>query len=162
MPSGAVRAVCFDASVLVALHLDEDGSAKAKEAFNGEPTKYTTAFCFYETLTLLKVHLLYRAKDRGRYLQCCHALAAWFGSFSDRYQDIDLSDPLTFALAYRIADTHGLDLSDALQIASVRHGFFSGLVGDSTTILATADLNLARAARAEGLRVWSVLDEDRP
>jgi len=34
--------------------------------------------------------------------------------------------------------------------------------GDSTTILVTADRELAKAAKAEGLRVWSILDEPAP
>jgi hypothetical protein len=55
-----------------------------------------------------------------------------------------------------------LDLSDAFQILSVKIGFAAHLSGGSQTILVTADKKLAKAARAEGLRVWSVLEEPTP
>lgn len=60
------------------------------------------------------------------------------------------------------AEKHGLDLSDAFQIHSVKEGFFSNMCGDSKTYLVTADKKLAKAARAEELRVWSVLEEPAP
>jgi len=61
-----------------------------------------------------------------------------------------------------MADQHQLDLSDAFQILSVKEGFFSRSCGDSQAILVTADRELAKAARVEGLSVWSVLDEPAP
>jgi hypothetical protein len=56
-----------------------------------------------------------------------------------------------------------LDLSDAFQIVSVKESFGAHMWrGDSRTILVTADRKLAKAARAEDLRVWSVLEEPAP
>jgi uncharacterized protein with PIN domain len=54
---GAVWAVCFDASALAKLRLDEDKSQRVVKAFANDPTKYTTPFCFCETLTLLKARV---------------------------------------------------------------------------------------------------------
>lgn len=48
------------------------------------------------------------------------------------------------------------------QIVSVRDGYFAPLVNDSQTVLVTADKDLAVAARAENLRVWSAMEEDPP
>jgi hypothetical protein len=58
-------------------------------------------------------------------------------------------------------DKYQLDLSDAFQILSVK-AFAPHMIGGSRTILVTADKELAKAARAEGLRVWSVLEEPAP
>jgi hypothetical protein len=50
----------------------------------------------------------------------------------------------------------------ALQLASLKYGNYASLARESKTVLTTADRELANAARAEGLRVWSVLDETPP
>ena len=55
-----------------------------------------------------------------------------------------------------------LSLANAFQIVSVKEGYFSHLVNDSKTVLVTADKLLAAAARAEGLRVWSAMEEPPP
>jgi predicted nucleic acid-binding protein len=161
LAGSAVRAVCFDASALVKLHLVEAGHDKVRTAFNAEPTKYTTPFCFYEALSVLKARIGTGA-DRARYLDACARLTAWFGAVQRYVPDLNFTDPTTFSHAKQIVEKYGLDLSDAFQIVSVQRGFFSGLVRGSATILATADEKLTKAARSEGLRVWSVLDEDRP
>ena len=58
--SPAPRANCFDASALVKVFTREANSDIVREYFNHRsPTKYTTPFCFYETLNVLKVKWLY-------------------------------------------------------------------------------------------------------
>jgi predicted nucleic acid-binding protein len=111
--STAARASCFDASALLKLYVQEDGSDKLREYWNREPTKFTTS---------LEV----------------------------------------FFAAQRTAEKHKIDLSDAFQIHTVKEGFFSNLSAGSKTILVSADRDLVKAARAEGLRVWSILDESPP
>jgi predicted nucleic acid-binding protein len=157
----AGRAMCFDASALVKRYLDEPGYEKVRAAFRAEPTKYTTPFCFYEALSVLKARIGTGA-DRARYLHACADLTAWFGAVQRSVKDLDFTDHTTFRHAKQIVEKYGLDFSDAFQIVSVQRGFFSVLAGDSATILATADAKLAKAARSEGLLVWPVLDEDRP
>ncbi len=61
-----------------------------------------------------------------------------------------------------IAERSRLDLSDAFQILSVKKGYFSVLASESSTVLVTADKELADAARAEGLRAWSLMLEPAP
>jgi hypothetical protein len=53
-------------------------------------------------------------------------------------------------------------MSDAFQILSVKEGYFSGLVGDSSTVLVTADEGLAKVARIEGVKSWYCLGEAEP
>lgn len=69
---------------------------------------------------------------------------------------------MVFSSAKLLVERTSLDLSDAIQIISVKEGYFSHLVNDSKTVLVTADKALAAAARAEGLRVWSAMEESPP
>jgi predicted nucleic acid-binding protein len=161
--STAVRANCFDASALVKRYVTEEGSSVLREYWAKEPTKFTTSFCFYETLTQLKVHHLYRKTLNGDAFRKANLdLCAWFSAAFRRNPELNFLSPEIFFNAQRIANKYQFDLSDAFQILSVKEGYFSPLCGDSKTILVTADRKLAKAGRAEGLRAWSVLDEPAP
>jgi rRNA-processing protein FCF1 len=68
-----------------------------------------------------------------------------------------------FAQAEAIAPRYKkIDLSDALQIVSIKHGKLKHGVNGSKTLLVTADRGLERAARKEGLRVWNCEDTPTP
>lgn len=162
--SPAPRANCFDASALVKVFTLEPGSDVVSEYFNQRsPTKYTTPFCFYETLSVLKVKWLYRKElTQAEYSEAAFRLTAWFGAATRHAKDIDFQDPLVFSKVRDIEKRYSLDWSDAFQIMSVKDGYFSHLVNDSRTILVTADENLAKAARAEGIKCWYVIGEPEP
>ncbi len=161
--SDAVRANCFDASALLKLYVQEDGSETVRAYWRHEPTKFTTSLCFYETLTQLKVcHFYRRVLDSAEYKHATLDLCAWYGAVSKKVPELDFLSPEVFFAAQRTAEKHGLDLSDAFQIHSVKEGFFSKMSGGSTTILVTADRELAKAAKAEGLRVWNIMEEPAP
>jgi hypothetical protein len=49
------------------------------------------------------------------------------------------------------------DLPDTLQIVSMRKGFYSSLVGESRPVLITADNELAKVAKGEGLKAVNIL-----
>ena len=77
MNSIAARANCFDASALVKLYVDEVGSGIVRNYFNRESTKYTTPFCFYEALNVLKVKWMYRKElTKKQYLGAAFELTA--------------------------------------------------------------------------------------
>jgi predicted nucleic acid-binding protein len=160
-PTGAH---CFDASALLKVFTNETGSDVVRNYFNNHsPTKYTTPFCFYEVLTVLKVKCLYRREiTRDEYANAAFRLVAWFEASSRQVKDIDLKDPSVFIRVRDLAGRHSLDLSDAFQILSVKEGYFSGLINDSRTILVTADEDLAKASRAEGVRCWNCLTQPAP
>ncbi|MGO9146429.1 MAG: PIN domain-containing protein [Desulfomonilia bacterium] len=163
MHSTAVRADCFDASALVKVFTDEPDSDAVCDYFNSCPTKYTTPFCFYEAMNILKSKWKYQSKlDIDGYLEASFKLTAWYGASAAHVHDLDFTDPATFASARRLVLATGLDLSDAFQIVSVKQGYFSSLINDSSTVLVTADKLLARVAKSEGLRVWSVSEEHAP
>ena len=164
MDSPPPRANCFDASALVKVFAQEDGSDLVRNYFyNRSPTKYTTPFCFYEALSVLKTMWLYRKKlTREQYSDSAFRLTAWFGASTRYTNDIDFKDPVVFSKVRALVELHSLDLSDAFQILSVKDGYFSGLINQSQTVLVTADKSLALAARAEGVRAWYCLGEPEP
>ena len=127
------------------------------------PTKYTTPFCFYETLSVLKVKWLYRKEiTKEEYTEAAFRLTAWYSSSTRFAQDIDLKEPTVFSRVRALAERHSLDLSDAFQIVSVKDGYFSHLIDESQTILVTADEALAKAARLEDVKSWYCLGEPEP
>ena len=157
------RGNCFDASALIRVFIDEPGHEVVRPYFQGESTKYTTPFCFYEALNGLKSKWIHRKEiDKDAYLKAALALTAWYGASSRHIDDLKFEDHTAFAQAKDIVSRTGLDFSDAFQIVSVKFGYFSHLGPNSKTILVTCDRPLAAVARAEGLKVWSALDEPAP
>ena len=163
MHSFSVRADFFDASALVKVYAEEPMSDVVRSYFQSRATKYTSPFCFYEALNSLKSKWIHRAQlTREQYIDAAFRLTAWYGAATERIRDLDFTDPMVFVSAKQLVERTGLDLSDAFQIVSVKEGYFSHLVNDSKTVLVTADKLLAAAARAEGLRVWSAMEEPPP
>ena len=163
MKHQSVYADFYDASALLRIHTDEVGSQVVREYVSRRPPGYTTPFCFYEAMNGLKAKWKYKNQlTKEQYLLAAQRLTAWFEATSRHIKDLDFSDLLVFSRTREIADRHGLDLSDAFQIMSVKHGFFSVLVGDSATLLVTCDKELFAAARAEGVRCWCALSDAPP
>lgn len=163
MTSGFARASFFDASALVKLYVDEPQSDVVRGYFNTEATKFTSTFCFYETLNILKSKWKHSAKlTRDEYLEACFRLTAWH-AFNERYiTNPELTEPKTLHAARDLAKSTNLDMSDALQLISVKEGYFSALSSGSQTVFVTADKDLAVQARNLGLRVWEVMSEAPP
>jgi predicted nucleic acid-binding protein len=159
-----VRANCFDASALVKVFSDEESSALIREFFNNQaPTRYTTPFCFYEALSVLKVKWLYRKEiDESAYRESAFRLTAWYALSLTSTRDIDFHNPVVFHRIRALAEKYAIDLSDAFQIESVKHGYFSGLVDESSTLLVTADKKLSEVAKKEGIKVWYFLTDPIP
>lgn len=159
----SARADFFDASALVKVYSDEPGSDIARRYFYGRPAKHTTPFCFYEAMNVLKGKWKYKKKlSIEQYLDAAFRLTAWYGASSSIVKDLDFTEPITFFEAKEIAQNHGLDLSDAFQILSVKKGYFSVLINESSTVLVTADRELAVAAKALGLRAWYLMEGSPP
>ena len=145
----ASRANCFDASALVKVFVDETGGGPVRQYFNSQsPMKYTTPFCYFETLSVLKAKWLYRNElTREEYLNAAFALTVWFQASSRGIHDLNMTHPPTFYRAREIVERHAVDISDAFQVLSVKEGYFSPLVNESRTLLVTADEKLCNALK---------------
>ncbi len=165
MTRNSARAVCLDASVLVALRTSEPYSSQVRSWCAKEPGAYTTPFCFYEALNIFKS----KWKNRGqlteaKYVECCTSLGAWFGGIRRRgfVNDPDLTNPDALAWVARAVSSTSLDFSDAYQLYSVKHGYFSHLGPESRTVLATTDRSLAIVARSYDIRAIDLTRETAP
>lgn len=160
--SVALHACCFDASALVKRYVDEPGSDALRQYWSRQATRYTTPFCFYETLSILKGKVHRKIMMREAYLKAAADLHAWFRTSTSETNDLNFTSMDVFHDALEIAEHSGLDLSDAFQLLSLQAGYFSSLIGGSTTVLVTADEALAKAARQRRLPVWDCMREPVP
>jgi predicted nucleic acid-binding protein len=146
------------------VYVDEPGSRLAKDYFHGRaPARYTTPFCFYEALNILKAKWLYQGKISDiQYRKSASDLVVWYASIRHSVTEFDLTSRRGLKAVREISERHSLDFSDAFQIVSVKFGPYSRLVDRSQTLLITADRALAAAARAEGVLVWDMLNEPEP
>ncbi len=160
--SRAVHATCFDASALVKLYVDEPGSEALRQYWNTQATRYTTPFCLYETLSILKGRKRQGVLTKEQYLKAATHAVTWFRSSHRQMRDIEFTEHEFFREARELVDQTNLDLSDAFQLLSLQIGYFRHLAGGSRTLLVTADEALAKAARDRGLPVWDCLREPLP
>jgi predicted nucleic acid-binding protein len=158
----AVHATCFDASALVKRYIDEAGSDALRKYWNNQHSKYTTPFCLYETLGVLKRHKVQGRLTKDAYIKAANDLVVWFRASDSRIQDLDFTDREVFYNAKELATDTDLDLSDAFQLLSLQSGYFAALAGDSKTVLVTADEALAKEARKRHLPVWDCQREAIP
>jgi uncharacterized protein len=158
-----VKASHLDASAAVKLVLQERGSEHLSSYFANRAGFYITSVCLAEALGVFKRKRLRDELSEKQYLATCYLLLGYLRSPPRiRVDEIELSSVDTFAEAEEIARRHKLDLSDSLQLVSVKHGRSSSCVPGFKTVLITADRALASAAKAEGLRVWNCEEEAAP
>ena len=96
------------------------------------------------------------------YLSSAYELLAFLSEGSIELEDININDSSVFSEVEALVQKYSIDVSDAFQIVSVKKNYFSQFEGDSKPILITADTALAKAARAESLRVWNILEGPEP
>jgi len=160
---GTGRVYYLDASALVKLLVDEPDSSRIKEYFNKHHLFRMTSLCFAEALGALKVKYLYRKEitEKG-YLNRSHLLTIYLRQGQIKLDEVSLTDPAVFDEVEAIVRTYQIDVSDALQIVTLKKGRYRSFVGESQSLLITADADLAQAARSEGLQVWDCINEASP
>ena len=146
----------------VKLVCEEDRASTVWSYCRDEAPVWITNLCFYETLGVLKAKFDRKELSQSQYLSAFSQVLALAGGNFVKVDDIPLQDDDLIIAVENLAKRYGLDMSDALQIYSVKAGQFRGGAGPSRTVLATADETLGKAAEREGLRVWNVMTEDRP
>jgi predicted nucleic acid-binding protein len=152
----------LDASAAVKLVIDEPGSEHIRKYFDSNFSDfYMTSLCFTEALGVLKRKMERKLISRDTYFDACFDLISHFQD-----ENIRLDDALKMGLedlseVENVARRYELDLSDALQIVTLKERF-KHWVHESKTVLATADRHLANVGTKEGLRVWNCLDGPGP
>ncbi len=147
----------LDASVAVKILCKEDGSEVITEYIlrNTSAMCYITEFALYETLSALKGKWKRRELSDDDYTFAIAKLEAFL---DEKLIQIDADfKPHDRGLIHELGQLvkkHGVDYSDVLQIYAVLHGKRRHYAFECKTVLVTADSDLAKAATAEGLRVW--------
>lgn len=152
----------MDASVLVKLLVKEEGDEAIINYMKLEymSTFCATSLCFAEALGAIKSKYLHKEIDQETYFSVGDELRAYFRG-SIELSDVDISDSSIFHEVEVTAKRYDIDIVDAYQIVTIKKDF-SNKFPNSKPILITADKDLAKAARAEGLRVWNCLTEKAP
>jgi len=148
----------LDASALVKLVIQEDGSPALSEFIEKGGPFYTTLICFGEALGVLKRKRFAKngVLTQEAYIATTNYLRSLFTSNVVHLEGPEITAHAVFFESADLSDKYGIDLSDALQIVTVRA---SRIVGAT---LITADEALANAARAERIIVWDCLREAPP
>ena len=162
----AIKVHYFDASALVKLVADDADEALGRDALrkyhheHAHPG-YTTSFCFAEALGALKNKCLRKKITQSEYLEVVNKLLRVVAN-TFQTDELPTLDPTVQKEFQRLVSTYQLDFVDCLQIVTVLKGRFRIFDGPSKSILITADRELAKAARSEGVRVWECSSEDPP
>ena len=162
-----VKVRYLDASALIKLVVEEQDGYVIREFFHGNANFCTTSLCLAEALGRLKGLWKKGRKDglklsTDQYFKATRELIidAWGGRIE--VDELKLFDPLIHTDVESLAKKYDIDLSDALQLITIKKGRYSVLVSDSASILITADGPLADAAKSEGVRVWNCVKEQVP
>lgn len=167
-----VKVRYLDASVLIKLVVDENDSAIIRGFFRNNVNFCTTSLCLAEALGRIKGIWKKGTDNRPKltmeeYLVSTRNLLGYTHTLSIPHGKIEideniLSDAATHLKVEQIASNNQLDLSDALQLYTIKHGKYSHMGPESASILITADVPLAIAARAMDIRVWNCSKEPAP
>jgi predicted nucleic acid-binding protein len=159
--SEAIKVKYLDASALVKLYVNENGSQQIREFFNSNTNFFTTWLCLAEALGILKSKWVGpQSKDvatkieTDMYFEATRKLIInW--RMRIEFDDLELIDPTVPLKVEEMAKNYNLDYSDALQLITLKYGKYSFFALESASVLITADKGLASAAASEGIRVWN-------
>ena len=158
-----IRANYLDASAIIKVLVEEPDSSLVVEYFKGPHLFYMTSLCFAEALGVLKAKYFHHNQitEKG-YLNRSYRLTGWVRDRRVKLDEVPLTEPKVFEEVEAIVKKYHIDTSDALQIVTIKNGNFSNFSGESQSLLITADGDLAKAARNEGLIVWDCVREPSP
>jgi len=154
---GYIACRYLDASAVVKLIMAEPGHEKLKQYFEDHSNFYMTNICLVEALSVFKREWCRKKTKQDIYLFNCNYLFSYIRDQIINVDELSLNEHDTYFKTEELAKKYNLDISDALQIFTVKHRF-KEMVNESKTIFITADKQLAKAAKAEGLRVWNCIN----
>lgn len=156
------KAHFLDASALVKLVVEENGSESLRNYFNANASFCTTPLCLGEALGALKGKWGRKEIEESAYFSATRRLIIDAWGKRIEIDDISFLTPTVHSEVENLAKKHTLDLSDALQIITIKNGRYSRLGPNSASVLITADAKLGTAAAQEGIRVWNCLQSTSP
>ncbi len=146
-----------------------------RQYFEKESGFWMTSICFAEALGRLKSKYFNKkkvekikkikgaktkAKAIEKYLAPCDELISYVEE-KIQIDDISITNIYIFYEVEKLVGKYLIDVSDAFQIVSIKHSYFSKFK-ESKPILITADEDLAEAAKKEGLNTWYFIREHSP
>jgi predicted nucleic acid-binding protein len=157
----------LDASALVKLvadDVDEEPGRTALRAYywQNASSVYATSFSVAESLSAFKSKSLRGRISETEYIKYVRDFIRLTVGSNLRIDEVPILSPVATHEAERLIKEHGIDFLDCLQIVTIMYGQFRYLGPNSKSLLITADRNLAKAARAEGVKVWECTSEPAP
>jgi hypothetical protein len=125
---------------------------------------YSTFHCLAEAFGVFKRKFLRLEITEDQYINYVQNLIDRTVGWKLQIDEMDILLPIVSAEAERLIRKwkHKIDFLDCFQIVTLLHGRYRVLVGESQSVLITADDNLANAARTESDRVWQCSSEPAP
>jgi len=117
-PVAVIRSHYLDASAIVKLLVNEEGSERLKSYSEDHTNFRTTTICFVEALGVLKVKHFYRNElDKEGYFCAAEILAGWTSQMGGlEIEEVNLSDRSVFYEVEQLCKKYALHLSDGLQL----------------------------------------------
>lgn len=157
-----VKVRYLDASAIVKIFFQEDGSDLIRDYYYSNAGFFSTSLCLTEALSVLKAKWKYEHIQESEYFEATERLLvdAWSGKLE--IDEVALLSVGGINTVKTIGKKYSLDWSDALQIITIKKGKYSHFSGESQSILITADNGLAIAATEEGIPTWNCIKETMP
>jgi predicted nucleic acid-binding protein len=152
----------LDASAAVKLVLNEAGCEKIRNYFATKRGGYwMTDVCLVEALSVLKRNK--KKLGQSSYLGRCSMLISYIRNGRIKIVEAQLQKVSIWNETEKLAKKYNnLDVSDVLQIVTMKTHFTKNFGGNSKAVLVTADSDFVAAARNEGLFVWNCIIENAP
>jgi predicted nucleic acid-binding protein len=157
-----VKVRYLDASAIVKVFFDEQGSDVIREYYYSNAGCCATSLCLTEALSVLKTKWKYEHINDAKYFDSTEHLLvdAWSGKLE--IDEINFLSIGGIKDVKALAEKYSLDWSDALQLETIKRGTYAHFSGECQSILVTADAGLAKAAEKENIRVWNCIKECKP
>ena len=166
MESYSIKSHYLDASALVKLVADdpddEPGRTAVRKYYETHTCMKTTSHCLSEALSVFKSKFLRRRISRDDYIRYVDMFITKTVGWKLEIEEIPILSPKLLEESAILIRKYDLDFVDCVQIVTILHGKDKIFVNDSKSVLITADRDLAKAARAEGARVWECTSELPP
>ena len=161
-PTQWAKAHYLDASAMVKLVAESQDAGPLREYFHANANFCCTLFCLLESLGVLKGKWNRGALSIDEYFNATRRLVVDAWGKRIELDDVGMVDPGVFSRVEEFGRRYSLDLSDALQILTIKDGRYSALGPNSASVLITADSQLAAAAASEGIRAWNCISGTKP